>query len=111
MTETNEAVEVKNDEEIPDFFEVVGGETFEGGPVKILVNSSTTANYKTIIEQSQEEDFRIMTERELNRRLGKIQGHWRVESLEWNYNNEKDPKASTEIVIVVGIRPAGIEDL
>lgn len=101
----------ENAEPYADFFEYVGSEEYDGSPVKILVNSSTTVNYKTVIEQSQEEDFRIMTERELNRRLSKAQGHYRVAGLAWVYSNEKDPKKSDELTIEVSIRHVGVEDL
>jgi len=94
-----------------DFFSYVSSDAYDGGPTQIVVNLETTQNYKTVIEQSQEDDFRSMTERELNRRLDKGQAHYRVAGLSWVYSNEATPLESAELTIEVKIRPVGVEDL
>lgn len=101
----------ENKPTLHDFYEHVSSDNYDGTPVILEISSRTTKNYKTVIEQSQTPEYRTMTEREINRRLEKLQAHYRVEGSAWEYDDESAPENSNELLIRMKMRPVGVEDL
>lgn len=110
MSETTEEVETAS-QKYPDYFDTVCAEGYDGSPLKVLVSAETTPNYKIIIEESRNEEFRRMMKLEFNRRVALKDGYYRIDGFDFEYSNQEDPSKSEELVVVITTRAVGIDDL